>query len=140
MKYKLKKMSVVTLSGFALFLSGCSSTRELKMTSTSDTPAARGTIKATETEGNNTQLEVSVHHLAPAQKIAPGSSTYVVWIQPSDGTAPKNVGAMTVNSNLEGKLTTITPYRNMSVFITPERIATTSYPTGDRILTTPVFQ
>ena len=110
---------------------------EQTMHSSSTTPAAQGTVVATASDNGNTDLSVRVKHLAPPSKLVSDATVYVVWIQPGD--APiQNVGAMTLNDDLEGRLDTVTPHSRFKVTVTPEPGARGSQPTNEPVFTAEV--
>jgi hypothetical protein len=59
-------------------MTGCA-TKE-KLTGSSLVPAAQGIVKADKAKGGNTDLEVKVEHLAPAERVRSGAKDYIVWI------------------------------------------------------------
>jgi len=109
-------------------------TRPTSMTSASDVPASEGTVKATLGANGNTNLYVRVKHLAPAFKVRPDATVYIVWLQ-RPGEAIQNIGALTLTDNLEGNLNTETPYRRFTITITPEPNRQVEQPTHE-----PVFK
>jgi len=109
-------------------------TRPTSMTSASDVPASEGTVKATLGANGNTNLYIRVKHLAPAFKVRPGATVYIVWLQ-RPGEAIQNIGALTLTDNLEGSLNTETPYRRFTITITPEPSRQVEQPTHE-----PVFK
>jgi hypothetical protein len=99
-------------------------------------PAARGEIRVSEGDSQNTHLMFDVEHLAPPSRVANDATVYVVWARPADQDAePTNLGGLVVDDNLRGKLETVTPLRSFDVFITPEPSATVAKPSGDEMLT-----
>jgi hypothetical protein len=130
--------SVVALlgaqAGCGMFGGG---TTEQTMHASSTSPAAQGTVKSSVTDNGNTAVSVEVKHLAPPSKMASEATVYVVWIQP--GTAPiQNMGAMTLNEDLEGRLDTVTPHRSFTVSVTPEAGARGTKPTNEAVFTSNV--
>jgi hypothetical protein len=123
-----------TTLGCGMFGSGKS---EQTMTSSSDSPAAQGTVRATAGDNGNTALRVRVKHLAPPSKMVSDATVYVVWIQPGDA-AIQNVGAMTLDDDLEGRLDTVTPHSRFTVTVTPEPGARGSQPTNEPVFTSDV--
>lgn len=110
---------------------------EQPMQSGSNTPAAEGTVEASAGANGNTALTVRVKHLAPPSKLESDATVYVVWIQAGD--APiQNVGAMTLNDDLEGRLDTVTPHVRFKVMVTPEPGAQGSEPTHEPVFTSDV--
>ncbi len=113
---------------------GCgSSTQHIRMTSSPEIPAAQGTVEATETGNGNTALVVTVHHLAPPERVTPGATTYVVWVRNSAQGQTQNVGALKIDSDLNGSLKTTTPLRSFSLFITAEELPTATFPRGQQL-------
>jgi hypothetical protein len=96
-------------------------------------PAAQGEIKISKGDNDNTRMRLKVAHLADPQKLAPGASTYVVWIQGSPGPV-QNVGALEIDEKQEGSLETVTPHREFQLFITAEAVPTVAVPTSERLL------
>ena len=107
------------------------------MVNSPDIPAAQGTIRATPGENGNTRLRVSVRHLAPPKKVRADATTYVVWVQAAGG-APQNMGALKVDEDLRGTLTTVTPLTSFEVFITLENAATVQEPSAGNLLSASV--
>ena len=100
-------------------------------------PAAAGSVDMKAGANDNTQLHVNVKHLAAPDKIESGATTFVVWIKPLD-TGPQNIGALTVDEELNGDLYTVTSQREFDLMITPERSPTTQYPSGPVVLRTAI--
>ena len=111
--------------------------KEQTMHASSSSPAAQGTVKTSVADNGNTALSVRVKHLAPPSKMGSDATVYVVWIQPGDA-AIQNVGAMTLNDNLEGRLDTVTPHHRFTVSVTPEPGAQGAQPTHEAVFTTSV--
>ena len=97
-------------------------------------PAAVGKVNARLGDNQNTTLEVEVKHLAPPGRVAPGAKIYVVWVRPSGEGAIQNVGALRLNEELEGKLTTVTPFREFTLWVTPETSPLVQAPTNDPVM------
>ena len=111
---------------------GCA--RPQAMVSASEVPASQGTVKATVGENGNTKVAIRVKHLAPPSKIASDATVYVVWLQPRN--APKqNIGALILNSNLEGSLDTVTPHTRFLITVTPEPGGKVAEPTHEPVFT-----
>ncbi len=127
---KLNKMIMSCALGLTL-LSGCASKDDLQASNVA--PGARGTVKVDSDDNNNSEVTVKVEHLAPADKVFPGATNYVVWIQPSGADTFQNVGALSVNKDLEGEHTTTVPYKDFRVLVTPEMGNMAQAPTGPTI-------
>lgn len=107
------------------------------MNSAQEVPAAHGTIQAKTTDNGNTKLDIKVRALAKPSALTPPQGTYVVWIQ-APGHNPVNEGALTVDGDLKGQMTTTTPYKDFKVFITGEKFAQVQEPSGPTVLTAQV--
>jgi hypothetical protein len=129
-------VSMPTLALLAVMLIGCVSTQQ-PMHSAAGVPASEGTVNATKGDNDNTVVDIHVKHLAPPSKMAADATVYVVWVQPLDG-AMQNVGAMVLDSNLDGSLNTLTPHHRFKLIVTPEPSAAVAAPTHEPVFTTDV--
>jgi len=117
----------------------CSGPRQLRLTTSSDIPAAQGTVKISTTDNGNTKIDVVVEHLASPERINPGATVFVVWARGSEaGAQPQNLGALKVDDNLNGSISAVTPLRSFEVFITAEPSQMSEWPTGKTLLYTTV--
>ena len=114
---------------------GCATTQAMR--TGVRVPASEATVKATEGDNGNTRLTIRVKHLAQPSKVAADATVYVVWIQPSNA-KPQNVGALSLNDNLEGHLDTMTPHRRFLMIVTPEPSALVGHPTHEPVFTSKV--
>lgn len=131
--------AIPTVAAMLGMQSGCNKIRSWTakpeaMHSAPGVPASQGTVKATLGDNGNTNVALRVKHLAPPSKIAPEATVYVVWIQPLDGTK-QNVGALTLNDDLEGSLDTLTPHKRFQISVTPEPSGLVAQPTHDPVFT-----
>jgi len=122
-------IAVALLTGLHI---GCS--KPQTMHTASGVPAAQGEVKATLGANGNTDVSIHVKHLALPSKVAPDATVYVVWIRAIAAT-DQNVGALRLNSNLEGSLDTVTSHRSFRVSITPEQRSEVDQPTHDPVFT-----
>jgi anti-sigma-K factor RskA len=106
---------------------------EAPLVASSIVPAARGTVSFEHDKNGNLKYHISTKNLASPQQLTPAKSAYVVWLKPRDG-QPQNVGVLTVNSNLEGSLSGMTPAKAFDVTITAEDNPSVTQPTGPEIL------
>ena len=125
---------VGTQAGCGMFGGG---DKEQTMHASSSSPAAQGTVKTSVADNGNTALSVRVKHLAPPSRMASDATVYVVWIQPGEA-AIQNVGAMSLNDDLEGRLDTVTPHHRFTVSVTPEPGAQGAQPTNAAVFTSSV--
>lgn len=146
---RMKKTSMqAVVAAAALAVAGCATPKFMSkegsgqamtqpMRGSETAPAGQGTIAVARGAGGNTALTVRVKHLAPAAKLANDTSVYVVWVEP-EGAPPQNVGVLTVDNNLQGSLSTITPHKRFKVMVTPEKSGEISAPEHDEVFTTDV--
>jgi hypothetical protein len=104
------------------------------MHSAADVPASQGTVRLKKSANGNSELTIRVKHLAPPSRIAADATVYVVWIQALDG-ARQNVGALVLDSDLEGKLETVTPFQRFQILVTPEPSGQAAAPTHEPVFT-----
>jgi hypothetical protein len=131
-----------------LAFGGCAETHKVighndqswTMQSEEQKSAFSATAKVEVENGNkpNRELKVEAERLAPAQTVYEGTSTYVVWLKPTDG-KPVNIGILTPDKNLKAALKTSTPYSTFEIMVTAEDSAQPQAPTmGHEILSTNV--
>lgn len=133
------KLALVLSLALALPLAACGGPGPIPMVNAPQTPAAQGTVVARIAENGNVRLNLEVRHLAPPEKVSPGATIYVVWVQPQGG-PPQNVGALRVDQNLAGRLETTTAHQSFEVFVTAEDMPAVTMPRGIRLLTAVVSQ
>lgn len=93
--------------------------REDRLTNTGTAPAAEGKVTSNSDHNGNTSVEVNVKHMATPQSLTPAKQDYLVWVQPR-GKDPELLGALKVNSNLEGNMKATTPYKDFDILVTAE--------------------
>ena len=125
-----------TVAAALICATGCAHT--VAMQTNPAIPAAEGKVKVKKGDNGNTALTLKVEHLAEPRNVAPGATTYVVWIQ-GPGSV-QNVGALQVGDDKEAALETVTPLEDFTVFVTAEPVATVPVPTGERYLFATVDQ
>lgn len=135
----MKTKIIPAVLGIGLVLAACS-TSPVVMDKGEKLTAAQAEVKADEGANGNVDVNLYVKHLAKPEELNTGANTYVVWAKNTrDAAAPvQNLGQLQVNENLEGRFSTVTPFKNFDLFITAEPIATVSYPSGYRALWTHV--
>ena len=134
-------MTVAAVLGF-LSMScsfGSGGSRELRMTASPDVPAAEGRATVSTTDNGNTKIDLVVKHLAPPENVNPGATVFVVWARGSEKYAdPQNLGALKVDSKLNGNISAATNLRSFDLFVTAEPSQATTSPTGRTLLQTNV--
>ncbi len=133
----MKKL--VGVIALAFLFTACSHSTVRKMETSTVVPGAQGELTVSGADNNNQKLVLEVKHLANPSALPSGSSNYVVWARPfTAASEAQNLGALSVDDNLTGKLETITPFPQFSLFITAESSPTVTKPTGDPLLWTNV--
>ncbi len=127
----------------AVTMAGCSwwQSKEAKSwpLSSDNLPAASGKVVTEKWDGRTRNVEVEVSHLAPADRVASGANTYVVWFKPAQQDAPaQNMGTIRPDQNLSGKLKTTTSFVDFDVFVTPESAANVTSPSQKEVLSAQV--
>ena len=122
-----------------LLLAGAAATTSAAVTiplgSSSQVPAAEGKVRLHKTKNGNVEIKLKVKHLAPAGRITPGASVFVVWARGlAPGDQAQNLGALKVDKNLNGKLTAGTSMSSFDLFITCEQSQTVTYPEAPELL------
>lgn len=112
---------------------------KIVMTSASSVPSAKGTVTTSHDRNNNTTVDMKVQHLAHPSALTPSAIVYVVWIQ-ANGHSAENQGELMVDDNLNGEFKGSTPYKQFSIFVTPEQSAQVRMPEGEQVLTATVSQ
>jgi hypothetical protein len=129
----MKKLKLILTCIVVTVLMASCSTGKQEMASSSLVPAAAGTVDVKAGDNDNTELTVIVKHLALAQKVYTGATNYIVWIKPEGSQNYQNVGALNVDSDLQGIHKTSIPYKNFKVLVTPENGNMAQLPTGPAI-------
>ncbi|MFS8067008.1 MAG: hypothetical protein ACMG6S_11610 [Byssovorax sp.] len=124
------------LLALALGLAGCGAA-PIQLVSSPNVPAASGEITTEEGENGNLKLGIEVKHLAAPEKIQPGATVFVVWVEAA-GATPQNVGALRIDEDHTGRLDTTTPHRRFNLAITAEEEPATALPKGPRVLSAAV--
>jgi hypothetical protein len=126
------------LLGLGLVLAACggkSRTASFPFEASSVTPAAMGEVVTGTDANGNTRVSVDVQHLAPADRVAPGATVYVVWVTDvAAGATAHNLGALRVDKDLRGKLEAATPLRTFDLTITAEPSPGGEAPSGLPVL------
>lgn len=87
-------------------------------------------------KNDNTKIDLRVEHLAQPDKLTPRSYYYVVWAKANKDAAPQNIGALSVDHGLAGRLQTEIPLHSCELFLTAEASGESRQPTGERLLWT----
>lgn len=113
---------------------------QTQMVASKRVPAAQGEIDTRKGDNGNTELIVTVKHLAKPANLKDGATTYVVWIKPPGSEKQQNIGALAVDKNLTGTLKTTTPHDEFELSITAESFSRAEEPSGPEVLSTTVHE
>lgn len=116
---------------------GGNNAKKVTMIPAREVPGAHGTVSVKPEKNGNTHVDITTKSLAQPSALTPPADTYVVWFQPPDQ-APRNMGALKVGNDLNGKLETVAPFRRFKVFITPEERQNVTTPHGPHLLSADV--
>ncbi len=99
-------------------------------------PAATGTVNVQKDKNNgNMKLDIKVKDLALPASLTPPQNDYIVWIEPyGKENQPIKIGAIGVDSKLQGELKTETPSKNFNVIVTAERSEAVTTPSNAVVL------
>jgi hypothetical protein len=140
----MKPVSIVVLAaavaaggaGCATLNPGGNGGSDLRMSASPAIPSAEADVKVAKASNDNTSIDLSVKHLALPEKLTPPENVYVVWVRSTKDAPAQNIGALTVNQNLDGKLETVTALRHFDLFVTAEPSGQVQQPTGQPLLWT----
>jgi hypothetical protein len=127
------KRAVLVMMLAALSFVSLGWAEKVKLTSASVVPAAEGTVEVNLDRSGNTELKMTVEHLAKPGSLTPARSVYVVWVQ-GKGKDAERLGILRVNDDLKGSIEGTTPYKSFDVFITAEDVLAPGTPGGVEVL------
>ncbi len=105
------------------------------MSNIANVPAASGEVYTRKWEGRERAIEVKVKHLAPANQVVTGATSYVVWFRSMEANAPaQNMGVLSLNSDLEGSLVASTSFVDFDVLVTAESSPMATQPSTNEIM------
>jgi hypothetical protein len=136
---KSKTQYVLALAALAVLAIGGSAWAKIyTFQATSLTPGATGSVDAkTDKSGGNTNVNITVDHLARPTLLSPPANEYVVWIEPQDG-APQNQGVLRVGDKEKGDLKMTTTASKFKVMVTAETDQHPKAPSNRVVLQTEV--
>lgn len=114
--------------------------KKLNFSSSAVVPAAEGTVTYKKSSNNNYSINARILHLADPKKLMPSRNHYVLWME-TENNGIKNVGQITsssgwFSSTRKASLTTVTPFKPKSFFITAEDNPNISYAGNQIVLRT----
>jgi len=129
----MRNRKFMVVAAISLVLVVAAWAREDKLTNTGAAPAAQGKVITSTDRNGNTEVDVHVKHMATPQSLTPAKQAYMVWVQPR-GKEAELLGALRVNSDLEGSLKASTTNKDFDVLITAEDDAKPTTPSSTVIL------
>lgn len=135
---KKKLATGLGIAFVATFVACASGSAVRSMQSSATVPGAQGELSVSDGGNRNTSISIAVKHLANPKNLRSAAANYVVWSRPLSGGEPQNLGALLVDEDLNGKLQTITPFRQFALFITAEPAPNVLAPSGEPLLWTNV--
>jgi hypothetical protein len=130
---KLVSITMLTIA----FATAAFAAKKFPLAAASIVPAAKGSVEVGHDRNGNTEIKLTVEHLANPTSLSPSQANYVVWLQDKNS-GPENRGELRVNGKLEGTFQTVTPRKNFDLFVTGENDGTAKSPSGPEVLRTTV--
>ena len=137
---QLFRLSMVLIA-LVVIATGCA--KKINFESSMFVPNAEGSVKIKKDKNRNYSVKVKTINLAPPDKLVPPRSLYVVWMR-TEFNGTKNIGQMTsskplFSKKLKAKISTVSPYKPVQVFITGEENGNVTFPSLQSVLTTGLF-
>jgi len=133
------RFMIVALIAVGIAAFSCAGSRVLNLTASPDIPGAQGTATISATDDANTKIDLTVEHLASPERVAPGTTVYIVWVRGNEsGALPQSLGALRVDDHLKGRISGMTALRDFELYITAEPSQMSTAPTGKTVLSTTV--
>ena len=130
----MRSRSVLALAAGLLLIVCVAFSQDFPMRSGTLNAAAMGTVHAKVDKNGNLAITLDAKHLAPADRLAPAHSNYVVWIQATDK-QPEEVGVLSVDPTKEtATISTTVPYHQFDIFVTAEDNPKPTSPSSDEAL------
>ncbi len=113
-----------------LILASCASPKTFPVSDLA--PAAEITVRQKTDNKDNNEIVVKAKYLASPERVSKNATAYVVWLV-SEENGIKNIGALYNENGENSELETITSFVGTEIFITAEKEAGISMPTGVEI-------
>jgi len=126
----MKLVQVVSVAVIMMLAASCSSSVSFPVSAVA--PAADISASVKQDKNNNYEVTVTARNLAEAGRIAPGKTTYVVWVVTTDGEI-KNLGQLDVKNARTASLSSLTAFEFGEIFITAEEAGDVFFPAGIEI-------
>lgn len=113
--------------------SGLCSAKKFPLIAATIVPGAAGKVEIGKDRNGNTEVKITVEHLAKPENLTPSKVGYVVWLQ-EKGADAENQGQLKVNKKLQATFKTVTPRKAFDVFVTGEEDPNVKSPAGLEVL------
>ena len=128
----MRRIFSLSLLMFTMVIILTSCAKKIAFNQSGVVPGASGTTKIKKDKNQNYQLDISIRDLAPSKDLMPSKEYYVVWLE-TENNGIKNIGQISSSSSLlsrarKASLSTVTPFRPRSIFITAEDDMNIQYP------------
>lgn len=135
-KFSMKTLTAAVLVSLLIGTGGCAT--KIVFPGSPTVPAAQAKAKINRDDNGNAKIELKVRHLARPSSLYPPRSVYIVWLQTPENKSI-NFGQLTVDDDLEGTITGISPYARFRIVITAEDGPEVLSPGPQIVLSTDVF-
>jgi hypothetical protein len=126
----MKFFQLVSVAVIMMLSASCSSSVSFPVSAVA--PAADISASVKQDKHDNYEVTVTARNLAEAGRIAPGKTTYVVWVVTTDGEV-KNLGQLDVKNARTTSLSSLTAFEFSEIFITAEEAGDVLFPAGIEI-------
>ena len=133
MKKLVTLVLACTLAGVTLI--GCGGTQEFAVIGQHEAASADGTGRVEEAGGGNHLVTIHLENLPPPERLAPGSTAYVVWFVASNAAPVKAANLEYDPDTRVGDAMATTPLSSFEVRITAERSNSVASPSDKIALT-----
>jgi hypothetical protein len=126
----MKLVQLVSVAVIMMLVASCSNSIDFPVSAVA--PAADIIASVKQDKNSNFEVTVTARNLAEAGRIAPGKTTYVVWVVTTDGEV-KNLGQLDVKNARTASLNSLTAFEFSEIFITAEEAGDVFFPAGIEI-------
>lgn len=126
----MKLVRLVSVAVIMMLAASCSSSVSFPVSAVA--PAADIIASVKQDKNRNFEVTVTARNLADPERIAPGKTTYVVWVVTEEGEV-KNLGQLDVKNARTASLSSLTAFEFSEIFITAEEAGDVFFPAGIEI-------
>jgi hypothetical protein len=118
----------VTLAAVPAFLGGCGGANSYTAPGVGPAAGSDVNIDVEETDMGNKLVKVEIEHLPPPERVAEGTSVFVVWLTADDG-SPQRLGLLQYDEDdRKGVGGGTTPLESFSLMVTAEESESVTEP------------